>query len=153
MGRKVICTDDIGYEGLLYKGSIYNISSPDENGIVDVNLGEGSIVLCYENRFKEFSDKIENPKVAVHRKICNSMTDLYERKNHDYGDSFAKMRNEYHNAILIRIFDKYSRIKTLMEGNTAKIKDESIKDTLFDLANYSIMELIEMELEDDNKTQ
>lgn len=89
-----------------------------------------------------------NKKVEIHAKICQSMTDLYERKNHDYGDSFAKMRKEFDNAILIRIYDKFSRLKTLKSGATQKVSDESIKDTLFDLANYCIMELVEMEIDE-----
>lgn len=93
-----------------------------------------------------------NKKVEIHAKICQSMTDLYERKNHDYGDSFAKMRKEFDNAILIRIYDKFSRLKTLKSGATQKVSDESIKDTLFDLANYCIMELIEMEM-DENESK
>ena len=93
-----------------------------------------------------------NPKVETHAKICQSMTDLYERKNHDYGDSFAKMRNEFDNAILIRIYDKYSRLKTLKSGAEQKVLDENIKDTLFDLANYCIMELVEMEM-DENESK
>ena len=89
-----------------------------------------------------------NKKVEIHAKICQSMTDLYKRKNHDYGDSFAKMRKEFDNAILIRIYDKFSRLKTLKSGATQKVSDESIKDTLFDLANYCIMELVEMEMDE-----
>ena len=85
--------------------------------------------------------------------ICGNMTELYERKNHDYGDSFAQMRKEYPNAILIRVFDKYSRLNTLLNGKTAKVKDESIRDTIFDLANYCIMELVEMEVDDGNKPE
>lgn len=104
--------------------------------------------------FEEAQKKMsKNPKVEMHRKICESMTDLYERKNHDYGDSFSRMRNEYPNAILIRIFDKYSRLKTLKSGDNIQVKDESIKDTLRDLANYSIMEIIEMELEEENASK
>ena len=93
-----------------------------------------------------------NKKVEIHGKICQSMTDLYERKNHDYGDSFAKMRKEFDNAILIRIYDKFSRLKTLKGGAAQKVADESIKDTLFDLANYCIMELVEMEM-DENESK
>lgn len=87
-------------------------------------------------------------KVQIHSEICKGMNELYEKKNHDYGDSFAKMRKEFDNAILIRIYDKFSRLKTLKGGATQKVKDESIKDTLFDLANYCIMELVEMEMDE-----
>jgi len=62
-----------------------------------------------------------NKKVEIHAKICQSMTDLYERKNHDYGDSFAKMRKEFDNAILIRIYDKFSRLKTFYKNRIISI--------------------------------
>lgn len=39
-----------------------------------------------------------------------------------------------------------SRLKTLMEGAEQKVKDESIDDTLMDLANYCIMELVERKM-------
>lgn len=78
--------------------------------------------------------------------ICSTLNDIYNRKNHEYGDSFAKLRNELPNAILVRIYDKYSRLKTLMEGAEQKVKDESIDDTLMDLANYCIMELVERKM-------
>lgn len=94
-----------------------------------------------------------NKKVIVHAEMCKTMNELYERKNHDYGDSFAKMRKEFDNAILIRIYDKYSRLKTLKGGAEQKVSDESIKDTLFDLANYCIMELVEMEMDENEQAR
>jgi len=84
--------------------------------------------------------------------ICEKMTNLYERKNHDYGDSFTQMRKEYDNAILVRVFDKYSRLKTLLSAKENKVKDESIADTVFDLANYCVMELVEMTLEESGES-
>lgn len=82
-------------------------------------------------------------KVQSHADICQTLNGIYQRKNNDYGDSFAKLRNEIPNAILVRIYDKYSRLKTLIEGKEQLVKDESIDDTLMDLANYCIMELVE----------
>jgi len=88
-------------------------------------------------------------KVVLHKQICDSLNELYINKNKDYGDSFAKMRKEYPNAILIRLFDKYSRLKRLMQleecGREGEqmVKSERIEDTLIDLANYAIMELVE----------
>lgn len=82
-------------------------------------------------------------KIEMHGEICEKLNETYEKKNNDYGDSFAKLRNELPNAILVRIYDKYSRLKTLMNGADQKVKDESIDDSLMDLANYCIMELVE----------
>lgn len=82
-------------------------------------------------------------KTDTHLDICHTLNDIYQRKNADYGDSFAKLRNELPSAILVRIYDKYSRLKNLLEGKDQLVLDESIDDTLMDLANYCIMELIE----------
>ena len=82
-------------------------------------------------------------KPMKHADICSFLNDTYKRKNHDYGDSFAQLRNRLPNAILTRLFDKYLRLETLLNGATQEVKDESINDTLMDMANYCIMELVE----------
>ena len=82
------------------------------------------------------------------KKICTQMADTYEKKNHDYGNSFVELRKQFPNAVLVRLFDKYMRLKTLMTGEQAQV-DESIEDTLIDLANYAIMELVERRTERD----
>lgn len=87
--------------------------------------------------------------VTLHKQICEQMTSTYIRKNNDYGNAFANLRNEIPNAILVRLYDKYSRLKTLMSGEKQMVNDESIDDTLLDLANYCILELIERKLERD----
>ena len=89
--------------------------------------------------------KITDNKPMLHEAICENLNTIYMQKNNDYGDSFAEMRKEYPNAILIRIHDKYARLKRLMSGIEQQVNDESIEDTLMDLANYCIMELVERE--------
>ena len=97
--------------------------------------------------YKAYGD---NLKVDKHIEICKELNDLYARKNADYGDSFAKLRQEYGSpAILIRLEDKLGRLKRLMMGNEQNIKDENIEDTLIDLANYAIMELVERRLDNE----
>ena len=81
-------------------------------------------------------------KVQIHKDIVNGMNDLYRAKNNDYGDSFAILRQRHHDAILIRLWDKLLRLDRLMGGGNQMVS-ESIDDTLTDLANYAIMELIE----------
>ena len=82
-------------------------------------------------------------KIQKHKEICQKLTELYEQKNHDYGNSYAILRREHPDSILIRIFDKYQRLKTLKK-DVASVKSESIIDTLLDCANYCIMETIEI---------
>ena len=82
-------------------------------------------------------------KIELHKQICGNMHNTYKAKNADYGDSFAKVREEDPEAICIRLMDKLERLKTLYKGGGQQVKDESIDDTLLDIANYAVMELLE----------
>lgn len=85
-------------------------------------------------------------KVELHRKICEELNALYEKKNHDYGDSFHLTFLEEGLAMSrIRLGDKLSRFKTLSKQTDRKVDDESLRDTLLDLANYAIMTVLEID--------
>lgn len=85
--------------------------------------------------------------VRLHKEILANIHDLYQRKNHDYGDSFHLLyQEEGMAAVRIRLSDKLNRLKTLTrDGATQMVSDESIYDTLMDIANYSVMALIELD--------
>jgi hypothetical protein len=80
--------------------------------------------------------------------ICKGLNKIYEQKNHDYGDSFHDTFVEEGMAMArIRLSDKLNRFKKLSrEGSEQKVNDESIRDTLLDLANYAIMTVMEMDI-------
>ena len=90
-------------------------------------------------------------KYKRHEEICREINQLYIKKNQDYGDSFAASFKEEGLAMVrIRLGDKFSRFKTLSRsGYEQQVKDESIRDTLIDFANYAIMTIVEMEMEND----
>lgn len=74
--------------------------------------------------------------------ITTEMTKVYVRKDHDYSNSFDRSLDEFGLiASVVRIGDKMNRIKSLALKE-AKVKDESIRDTLLDMANYAIMTVI-----------
>ncbi len=74
------------------------------------------------------------------------MNAIYERKNHDYGDSFHETFIEEGMAMArIRLSDKLNRFKALSRNGNQQVADESLRDTLLDLANYAIMTVMEME--------
>lgn len=95
--------------------------------------------------------------VEHHRLICEALNSLYERKNHDYGDAFHDTFVEEGFAMSrIRLTDKLKRFKTLSkqveQGYTdslivknQQVQDESIRDTLIDMANYAIMTVMEID--------
>ncbi len=98
---------------------------------------------------------MNNEKVLQHKAICDELNKLYEKKNHDYGDSFHQTFVEERLAMTrIRLGDKFSRFKTLSrltnsDSDEQQVTDESIRDTLMDLANYAIMTILEMDGETD----
>jgi len=92
-------------------------------------------------------------KVERHRAICQELNELYAKKNHDYGDSFHQTFLEEGFAMSrIRLSDKLNRFKSLSrKAGEGQVKDESLRDTLIDLANYAIMTVLEMEEETDGR--
>lgn len=85
-------------------------------------------------------------KAARHKAICDELNALYVRKNHDYGDSFHISFKEEGMAMpRIRLGDKFNRFKALTKSGSQQVSDESVRDTLIDLANYAIMTILEME--------
>ena len=83
-------------------------------------------------------------KVEIHKELCDDTHSLYARKNADYGDSFAQLRKRYPNFVCMRLFDKLNRLDTIINPNhKLQVSDETIEDTLMDIANYALMELTE----------
>lgn len=74
------------------------------------------------------------------------MNDLYIKKNHDYGDSFhdTYVRLGIISAIT-RMSDKMNRIVSLVTKDKQEVNDESLRDTLIDLANYAVMTIMELD--------
>lgn len=81
-------------------------------------------------------------------KVTDEMRDIHERKNKDYGRSFDKSLDEDGLLVAkIRLGDKFSRFSNLIK-NAAVVKDESVRDTLIDMANYAIMTVMWMEAQE-----
>lgn len=75
----------------------------------------------------------------------------YLQKNEAYGDSFGKCFQDFGIiSAMTRMSDKWNRLVALTGGAQNNVRDESIKDTLLDLANYCLMTKIELELQEDD---
>lgn len=95
----------------------------------------------------EENNSTGNLSVMRFKRITDEMAQTYERKNHDYGNSFSHSYQE-HGPIagIVRIGDKYNRVKQLLVNKeTAHVNNESAVDTLLDLANYAIMLAMEIQ--------
>lgn len=91
-------------------------------------------------------------KVNMHEDVCMELNKLYDKKNEDYDDSFGKSFTTYGMAMpCIRLEDKLNRLRALtVNGSVQKVADESVMDTLMDMANYAIMTIVELKLKEEN---
>ena len=83
--------------------------------------------------------------------ILNVIKELHDKKRHDYGaneDIFANFRLSELSGIsawkgsVVRMGDKYARISNFIKKGDFKFKEESIKDTLMDMAIYSLITIV-----------
>lgn len=133
-----ICLAEIGDIITINGGSVINItkSTTYDSKYVPVD------------HLKEYLEVItDEPKIPTRendlskfKSITEKMAETFRKKNHDYGNSFEQSLNEEGLAASrIRMGDKWNRFKQLSKGAKAQVNDESLRDTLIDMANYAIM--------------
>jgi hypothetical protein len=75
--------------------------------------------------------------------ILSELNDLLRKKNKDYGSSYDKTVEELgETVILVRIMDKFNRMKQLIKSGEGPEVEETIEETLSDLVGYGIIELV-----------
>lgn len=74
------------------------------------------------------------------REVLSKMHSVFVLKNKKYGNSFETSLDKYGMiAALTRISDKFNRAENLILTNDAGTEDETLIDTLLDMANYCVM--------------
>lgn len=100
-----------------------------------------------ETKFKTVTEievpiELADDKVETFGTIVKEMTELYAKKNHDYGNSFDEGCDKIGVGYpLGRLLDKMNRLIACMGKEDEMQVNESIEDTLTDLACYSVMTL------------
>jgi len=79
--------------------------------------------------------------------IQKEALELFTRKNADYGDSFATFGPI---GVIVRMQDKINRLVSVSKKEVSFVKDESLRDTLIDLHNYSAMAIMLLDEKNDN---
>lgn len=88
--------------------------------------------------------------MEFHKAMCDKMVSITKAKNADYtgkgDDPFANFKIvktfgcvSVEQGFFTRMCDKMSRISSFIEKGTLEVKDESVEDTLLDIANYAIL--------------
>ena len=68
--------------------------------------------------------------------------ELLRAKGHDYSgeaDALGNLRRFGLLGILVRLSDKFSRLEHFAKSGDLQVQDESIRDTLRDIRNYSFL--------------
>lgn len=89
--------------------------------------------------FKEYIDINSTNRVEQMRAVQDEGLELFKRKNADYGDAFA---NYGVVGVLVRMGDKIKRLQHITKKKIQLVNDESLRDTLIDLHNYSAMAIM-----------
>ena len=87
-------------------------------------------------------------RVEQMKEVQQEAINLFKRKNADYGDSFATFGPI---GVIVRMQDKINRLISVSNTNINCVKDESLRDTLIDLHNYSAMAIMLMDENNDSK--
>lgn len=86
---------------------------------------------------REFKEIVEE--------ITENLADTLVRKNHDYGDSFHKQYCKHGLIVsLLRLEEKLDRLESITNSKNILV-DETIDDTLLDIAGYAILTLVTRE--------
>lgn len=149
---KYICRDQICIDGktVAQPGELIVISD-DGDQIYNVTSGidirniNSSDIIPHLNNIHDNKITIDSREKQF-ESIINELFETYKKKNADYGNSFDKSLDEWGlQAAAFRMDDKMNRFKSLVKNGSFKVKDESIMDTLKDLANYCIMTVMYIE--------
>lgn len=128
----------LGWEKLTYRQVSPDVTNPERFKPDKV----GQAPKIEETPVKKPKPK-ETDKEQIHGILCDLLHETYVKKNHDYGDSFSTLRKKYPILVCIHLAEKLERLNTLIEHPKDAKVNESIEDTLMDLANYCLLELTE----------
>ena len=76
------------------------------------------------------------------RTVQDEGYELFKKKNADYGDAFAKYGPV---GVIMRMEDKLRRYLSITKSGVNLVNEESLRDTLIDLHNYSAMAIMLMD--------
>jgi len=98
-----------------------------------------------------FAPVDHDEKLKQMQEIFDKCLEIANGKGHDYSGTKDAMSN-FHDfgwkGIVVRLGDKFHRIKNFCKQEELLVKDESIEDTLLDIINYAALCLIEKRIEE-----
>jgi len=99
----------------------------------------------------EFLKMTRDELLNMHELLCEESRNLMRKKNADYAgndglEPFANFTRveamgicKTEQGFLVRMTDKMSRLSSFVESGKLAVEDESLKDTIVDVINYSVL--------------
>ena len=113
-----------------------------------IKINSDKIKETLQETLDEVKEPVENEFMEEYKKIVTETMELCVKKNKDYGSSVEDTFEKFGDiSYLVRITDKYNRICSLL-NKEGGVKDESIDDTIRDMANYSFLWLASRNLKE-----
>lgn len=92
-------------------------------------------------------------EIELFRVLTTNMADTFVKKRTDYGQTTTETFEKFGPvSMLIRMHDKIGRLDNLLGNRQTNLVNESIEDTLLDLANYALITILELRKATDNAT-
>lgn len=111
----------------------------DKNRIIDLLKSMGIKSTLITEDIVAFGEKVEK------------VIQMHAAKNMDYNGAFYKTMKKYGLvALCIRLSDKMDRLDSILKSGNIQVQDESVEDTLIDIAAYATMGLVELNRPNDS---
>ena len=89
---------------------------------------------------------LQNNYLNLFKEIQNEGFELFKKKNQDYGNAFAVYGPV---GVLVRMGDKIARLQSISNKGITLVNNETLRDTLIDLHNYSAMAIMLLDKKQD----
>ena len=104
----------------------------------------------FDKQFKKDTKMTKDEYLKFHADMCQKMIETTRKKNADYTgnqqDPFANFTKadelgicSTEQGFLVRLTDKLARVISFVQKGILEVKDETVEDTLIDMANYCIL--------------
>lgn len=109
--------------------------SPTETVRALDDWSEDEVAKALASRFG-----LKNPVSTEFLKVCFDNTKLFDKKQTDYGPSNIRGFGTF--GVLVRMNDKFERLKTLFTKRRRKPQNESILDSFRDASIYGTIAIL-----------
>lgn len=88
---------------------------------------------------EKITGTIMSDRLSQMKAVQKEALELFQRKNEDYGDAFAKYGPT---GVIMRMEDKLQRYMSITQTGITLVNTETLRDTLIDLHNYAAMAIM-----------